>query len=513
MARKTIWGRIFVGASTIEGTEIRGGETSRTAFSSLNTGNRSTMSAVLTRAIMEVVRGNVNVGKSGEEWYVECKSSRSGRLYSHIYNPTMTRLRSFVTTLGVDEDVPLSGPTFAHWSLFVPYIVYLIKNEAEFQAAFNEIKEAYEKEGIVRKTHEYQMFVLNDFLYYSRHNYVNFDEEIERIPSGIVELSEDLSAEFGGDGGFEFGEISKGSSANNATVTIAPKEFTKFHLPWEEELDPTDKAFIPNLDLGKYKVHPHVLKTAEIIHAEHDSEVPVENIHFYGEAGSGKSTGAKILAQLLGLPYRFMVCSKNTEEGDFTGEFQPEEGKQTFVHAETPFMASFMRGGVIEIMEPNAAPPNVLIHLNSAMDETRCVIVRKSEVVKRHPNCIIVVTSNVGYSGTRDMNEAWKDRFQRSCEFERMDEADMVDIIMRGSGNNNSALISKMIHAANMINLKMEEEYLTGGVCGMRQLINWAREAKYSSPLEAARVTILPGISQEKDVAEDYYDKILKNMF
>jgi hypothetical protein len=535
MANGSIWNLIFKGAATIPGTTIRGGEQSRSVLCSLNTAGRATMSQVLTRAIMEIVRGNVNVGvMAGDMLYAECKSTQAGRVYSLVYDKVGGKLETFVTSNGTqDPSVLLHGNNFASWPVFIPRIIQLLQEGVqEFVDAFNVIQRAFNTNGVV--TEQNEMMLLNDYLYCSRHNYLTLTTQIKSISKANFAIERDLSAEYGGDGQFVCASALNQRSRQSAAQTqqAAPKTRNQrsrsnaqassntpyytgmFELPWKKgELSKEDAALIPNLDLSALKMNPLVLNSARIIQAEHEAAVPVENLNFFGEAGGGKSTGAKILAQLLGVPYRFMVCSKNTEEGDFTGEFQPEEGKNTFKHAEPPFMATFLRGGVIEIMEPNAAPPNVLIHLNSAMDETRSVIVRKSQQVKRHRNCIIVVTSNVGYSGTRDMNEAWKDRFQRSCEFTKMGVSDMIDIVVRGSGNQDVTTIKKMIDAVDKICKKMEEEQLTGGVCGTRQLINWAREAKYATPLEAAKVTILPGISQIKEVMDDYNDKILKNMF
>lgn len=47
-----------------------------------------------------------------------------------------------------------------------------------------------------------------------------------------------------------------------------------------------------------------------------------------GEAGTGKSTNAKIIAQLLGLPYYAFTCSEGTDEVDLVSSMVPNTGER-----------------------------------------------------------------------------------------------------------------------------------------------------------------------------------------
>ena len=122
------------------------------------------------------------------------------------------------------------------------------------------------------------------------------------------------------------------------------KKAPEYFLEWDRELTEEEKSLIPKLDFDIIKIPQEIRELAHMIKEEINSLKPVRNILLYGEAGAGKSTGARILAQLLGLPYRFMTCSLNTEESDFVGTYKPtpEGGFEFWMPA---FAESFVNGG------------------------------------------------------------------------------------------------------------------------------------------------------------------------
>ena len=52
----------------------------------------------------------------------------------------------------------------------------------------------------------------------------------------------------------------------------------------------------------------------------------MKNFMLRGEAGTGKTEGAKAIAAGLGLPYLFCTCSANSEIFDFLGQMLPDTG-------------------------------------------------------------------------------------------------------------------------------------------------------------------------------------------
>ena len=101
-------------------------------------------------------------------------------------------------------------------------------------------------------------------------------------------------------------------------------------------------------------------------------EVPVMNLMFTGEAGTGKSTAAQLIARIVNLPYRFMTMSADTTVADLLLNILPSETPGAFEHHESEFVKAFRNGGIIEIQEVNTVrKPNVLTSLNATLDDLR----------------------------------------------------------------------------------------------------------------------------------------------
>lgn len=54
-------------------------------------------------------------------------------------------------------------------------------------------------------------------------------------------------------------------------------------------------------------------------------------VEFFGQSGSGKSTRARMVAGILGLPYRIFSAHADMEKSDITGEFIPRSDDKSFV--------------------------------------------------------------------------------------------------------------------------------------------------------------------------------------
>jgi len=512
-ASQNIWRNAFKSGGEIEGTKVKNGMQSKSIKSSINTSGRATIAYSLTAAIMALVQGRVSFGETsyGNIW-AECKS-QGNRLYVLNYQPAL-KLEAFAVENKQPVPFEFVNSTFAHWSVFIPRIIELLKNtKGEFFDNFKMVLDDYRTNGVV--TNNSPLFILNDYLYESRHNYIQENKDVNVVSPCDAVLKTDLTEIILGiKGTFEFGALAsaQGNQPSGQKKTTQNNTLNA-KLPWNRPLTPEEEELIPKFDLSVMTISPQIKKLAVMVKEEHDSEFPVNNIILYGEAGAGKSTAAKILAQLWGLPYRFINLSLNSEESDLIGTYRPKEDG-TFEFFEPAFAETFRNGGVIELMEVNYARPGALGVLNSALDDTAKITLGNGEIVSRHPNCIIIATTNVDYAGCQRMNEALKDRFHQIVHIEKPSNGDLVVITMRASGNTDAVLVAKMVDAVQKISTKMVEEQIIGGVCSTRQLINWARDVKYTNdPIESAKATILPGVSLDLNIQQEIIDTILKPMF
>lgn len=507
-----IWEVLFSSGSAIEGTVLKNGMSSRLKqfLCKINTSSKATISYPITRAIEQLINGNVNIAITEKGYHIECEDQQKSLILEYRKN---SDLKVFASSKGKNSKFCFCNDKFVHWSIFLPRIIEILdlnsnNYDTDFSNDFNTLLEKYKGEDIKR---DKEIFRLNDYIYCSRFEYLQRATDILIENSNeCSRISKDLTPIIlQRKGTFEY------ATSDNETIQIGNKDSfaieNKFIL--DNNIKDDDKLFIPKLDLANIKVSRKVYNLTKMIKEEFNSANKVNNLLFYGPSGSGKSTAAKIIAQLLGLPYRFLNLSLNTDEYHLTGEFVPT-GKNEFSLTETSFVKAFRDGGIIELVELNYARPGVLGVLNSALDDTQRIALPNGKIIKRNPSCIIIATTNVGYAGCQQTNLSFIDRFHKIINFNKLTDKDLLDIIVKNSGNNDESLINKMIAVSNKIGDFVKQNEIESDICFTRQLCNWARDVKYSeNPLISAKDTILPGISLDNEIQEEIYEQILKTMF
>lgn len=84
---------------------------------------------------------------------------------------------------------------------------------------------------------------------------------------------------------------------------------------------------------------------------------------------------------------------------------------QTYTYVETDFIKALKNGYVVEIQEPTViTQPGVLVGLNSLLEQTGSITLPTGEVIQRHPDTVVVVTTNITYEGCRGLNQSVVDR-------------------------------------------------------------------------------------------------------
>lgn len=135
----------------------------------------------------------------------------------------------------------------------------------------------------------------------------------------------------------------------------------------------------------------------------------VPGIFLQGEASSGKTTGARMLAEALSLPWHFNGAISMPHE--MLG-FIDGAGK----YHRTPFRDAYEKGGVYTFDEVDRSDPNALLAVNPHL--ANGVATFPDRQVKRHEDCIIVCTANTwglgadaNYSGATKLDAAFLSRF------------------------------------------------------------------------------------------------------
>lgn len=535
MAGIKIWPLTYSGRRTIHGTPFQGGTRSNLAVCSINTSGYSTMCPVTATAIVAFLEGNVSFGRSVYGWYhVEAKSHwKKDQKYVIRFDVAQKKLEAFAAENGVWQPANLISAKYIHWSIFAPRIAMLLAENptGEFARCFKEVAENLRQRGKITQDDEDNFYIMCDFLYETRHEYIMTDDEITLNSSATqILLKEDLTKKvLGRTPEYEYAVLSTMQPSSWApTQSEIPREQEKakaeekkeipyvslerYRLPIGE-LSEDDRALVPNFDLSKMKFPEWLVSFLEIVKGEYDGANPIKAAIFYGEGGTGKSTACKLAAQVLGLPYSGENFSHGFEESNLIGMYRPNESGFDFY---TPkFAQRFERGGIYEAAEFNFAKPGALGVLNSALDDSAILTLGNGRTIRRHKNFIMIATLNVDYHGTQLLNQALKDRFQLMIHVPKPSRQDMVDIIKWRSGLADERLINKIIDAGEAIAAEMEEQgEFDDGICSLRQWIGWAQATKrLGSAIAAAYLTILPGVSLDRRVQDDICDRFLKTRF
>jgi midasin (ATPase involved in ribosome maturation) len=140
-----------------------------------------------------------------------------------------------------------------------------------------------------------------------------------------------------------------------------------------------------------------------------------QNLLMVGPAGSGKTTLADQMAQSLKRKFGFLSLSGGTTEGQLLGRVT-----STGKYLSAMFVELFENGGVFLLDEVDAADPNVLLVLNSALANGQLAVPArvKKPVATRHKDFVLVCAANTWgtgadwqYVGRNQLDAAFLSRF------------------------------------------------------------------------------------------------------
>lgn len=188
---------------------------------------------------------------------------------------------------------------------------------------------------------------------------------------------------------------------------------------------------------------------------------------------------------------------------DEVAEIVSMDKDNKFVYTETNFIKAIKNGWVVEIQEPNViASPGVLVGLNGLLEEGS-ISLPTGEVITRHPDTVVIFTTNVSYQGCRAMNQSVIDRSNELYDVDTPSTDIMVQRVMAITEFPDEEVVTEMANIVKDISVKMAAEGIEDGACGMRSLISWAMKTKLTGdPYKAAMTTVLSKCSNDKDARD-----------
>ena len=373
----------------------------------------------------------------------------------------------------------------------------------------------------------------------------------------------------------EFTIMQMGGTPTMKAASFNREDFVGKYTLSTRVLTDREKAMVPILP-DWYIIPKEVVRVCEHAKITTASSQPMRNFLFRGDAGTGKTMGAQAIAAGLNLPYTLMTCSANTEITDLVGQFIPDtsgfQGEQQYEgelpkisdiimhppsvykmltgvydeekteddvlqklieiavgnlvekeetpgqrirYVDTPLVEAIRYGYVCELQEPSCiANPGVLVGLNSLLDNCQVITLPTGERVKRHPDTVIVVTTNSDYSGCRDMNQSVISRMDLIYDMEAPDLNTMVKRVMNVTGFTDEQEATKMAIVVRDIAERCRQTMITDGSCGMREFKSWVLSTMVTKdPYESALSTIISSASADPDNRAELISSCLETQY
>lgn len=188
---------------------------------------------------------------------------------------------------------------------------------------------------------------------------------------------------------------------------------------------------------------------------------------------------------------------------------------QTYSYVETDFIKALKNGYVIEIQEPSTiVQPGVLVGLNSLLEQSGTITLPTGEIIERHPDAVVVVTTNISYEGCRGMNQSVLDRMSLVRDVELPEPEVMVQRAMSVTGATDEYQVSQMVQVVNDMAEYCRKNSITDGSYGMRSLIDWIISAEITGDVyHSALYTVISKATADEMDREALISTVLEPIF
>ncbi len=264
---------------------------------------------------------------------------------------------------------------------------------------------------------------------------------------------------------------------------IKNKTQTDFFLSPSRQFTDSEKALIWKKP-SSHIVSEEELRICQEVRRNWESdEMRITNILLEGDAGSGKTQIAKALSAEFGLPYTKVTCFADMDKADILGSILPilNENPSDHIDKNAPIeykyypseiVSAYEKGYLLEIQEPTVIrDAAVLMALNSALEPDGSLNL-PTGVIRRHPDFVVIITTNRNYAGCRSLNESLRDRIHHSEKMNLPSKEVMVARAISKTGFNDKTILELLADAIITLD-KTAHANAIKGVAGMRSYLYW----------------------------------------
>lgn len=180
---------------------------------------------------------------------------------------------------------------------------------------------------------------------------------------------------------------------------------------------------------------------------------------------------------------------------------QAPEKSQSYTYIETDFIRALKYGWLVEVQEPTVImQPGVLVGLNSLLEQAGAITLPTGEVITRHPDAVVVVTTNISYEGCRGLNQSVIDRMSLARDIELPAPDVMAQRAIAVTGYEDEVEVMKMVKVVCDMADFMRKNGIADGNCGMRSLIDWISSTEVTGdPYISALYTVVAKATADEE--------------
>lgn len=212
------------------------------------------------------------------------------------------------------------------------------------------------------------------------------------------------------------------TSATEATPTVVPIEARPSTIEAMSNKTNNDLVMamvtVPDKAFAKSYINRKVVGGLSDFEIMDNAMRDHKNVLIEGHAGSGKTAMVQAYASARGYRYFNVACHIGLEASHLVGRWIPTPDGH-FRWQDGAVTEIVRNGGVLLFNEINFAPERFLTFIFSLLDYRREIQLLENggEVIKAHPDLLIVADMNPDYRGTRPLNQALADRFSQRLVF------------------------------------------------------------------------------------------------
>lgn len=261
--------------------------------------------------------------------------------------------------------------------------------------------------------------------------------------------------------------------------------------------------FISAAQIEREPYYLPIKNEVDIFHLGFQNRLPVM---VKGPTGCGKTRFIEFMAYQLNLPLITVACHEDMTAGDLVGRFLFKDDETVWVDG--PLTTAVRHGAICYLDEIVEARKDTTVIIHPLTDDRRVLpIEKKDELLKAHPNFMLVISYNPGYQSIlKDLKQSTKQRFI-ALNFDYPTEKFEVTIVSHetGLGDEDSRSLVQLGKRIRQI----KDFGLSEGV-STRLLIYAGHLIKGGlSPVDACNVALCQPITDDPNIVKAISELIL----